>query len=318
MKRKILNLAALVLLLVSLGWFLSPLFYSFRSSISAKEEIAAFEQVLSRSETEEINTGDGRIYPELYQAMTLYNEQIYQDKQAGLTDAWSYEQTPVELAELWEPDTAIGCISIPSMEVELPLYLGASSAHLALGAAVMTETSMPIGGENTNCVIAAHRGYKGAAFFREIEQIQVGDPVYVTNPWETLTYQVSAVEVIYPSNLDAILIQDGRDMLTLVTCHPYRSQGRYRYVVYCDRVDTAEEENVAAISVGGELRSENDTVQVASSEIVFEPSGGEIRLEKWLRGGVLAAVSVSAVVLAVIKLRKRRRKSKQEPYDKGV
>lgn len=312
MKKWILNFIAVGILLVGLGWLLSPLFYSVSSNISAKEEIAAFEQVLAREGMTESGAGDSRIYPELYQAMTLYNEQIYQDKQADLTDAWSYEQSPVELAELWEPDTAIGCISIPSMEVELPLYLGASTAHLALGAAVMTETSMPIGGENTNCVIAAHRGYKGAAFFREIEQIQVGDPVYVTNPWETLAYQVSAIEVTYPSDLDSILIQEGRDMLTLVTCHPYRSQGKYRYVVYCDRVDSAKT-GAATDGGAGKLQAENGTVQVASREIVFEPSGGEIRAEKWLRGGTLAAISAGAAAFAAARIIRHRHKNKKKP-----
>lgn len=309
MKKWILNFIAVGILLVGLSWLLSPLFYSVSSNISAKEEIAAFEQVLAREGATESGTGDGRIYPELYQAMTLYNEQIYQDKQADLTDAWSYEQSPVELAELWEPDTAIGCISIPSMEVELPLYLGTSTSHLALGAAVMTETSMPIGGENTNCVIAAHRGYKGAAFFREIERIQVGDTVYVTNPWETLVYQVSAIEVTYPSDLDSILIQEGRDMLTLVTCHPYRSQGKYRYVVYCDRVDSAET-GAATDGDTGKFQVEAETVQVASREIVFESSRGEIQAEKWLRRGTLDAISAGTAAFVAARITRHRRKNK--------
>lgn len=309
MKKWILNFIAVGILLVGLSWLLSPLFYSVSSNISAKEEIAAFEQVLAREGATESGTGDGRIYPELYRAMTLYNEQIYQDKQADLTDAWSYEQSPLELAELWEPDTAIGCISIPSMEVELPLYLGASTSHLALGAAVMTETSMPIGGENTNCVIAAHRGYKGAAFFREIERIQVGDTVYVTNPWETLAYQVSAIEVTYPSDLDSILIQESRDMLTLVTCHPYRSQGKYRYVVYCDRVDSTGS-GAAIDGDAGKFQVEDETVQVASREIVFESSRGEIQAEKWLRRGTLAAISTGAAAFLIVQLTWHRRKNK--------
>jgi sortase A len=57
------------------------------------------------------------------------------------------------------------------MNVELPLYWGATSEHLAAGAAVLGQTSIPIGGVNTNSVIAGHRGYQGAPYFREIENL---------------------------------------------------------------------------------------------------------------------------------------------------
>jgi sortase A len=61
--------------------------------------------------------------------------------------------------------------------------------------------------------------------------------VYVTTLWETLTYRVTEIRIIEPNDIDQILIQDGRDMLTLLTCHPYASGGRYRYVVYCERIE---------------------------------------------------------------------------------
>ena len=73
-------------------------------------------------------------------------------------------------------------------------------------------------------------------FFRHIELLEIGDEVMITNLWETLNYTVSEITVIEPNDIDKILIQPGRDMVTLLTCHPYGSGGRYRYVVYCERV----------------------------------------------------------------------------------
>ena len=121
------------------------------------------------------------------------------------------------------------------MELTMPVYLGASDAHLAAGAAVLGNTSAPIGGNSTNCVIAGHRGWKGADYFRHIDRLAVGDTVTLTNLWETLTYTVADIQIIQPHEVDKIKIQPNRDLLTLLTCHPYASGGWERYVVYCER-----------------------------------------------------------------------------------
>ncbi|MCD7818779.1 MAG: sortase [Lachnospiraceae bacterium] len=102
----------------------------------------------------------------LYLDMLEYNQNLVADGQE-LVDAWSYTQEPIDLSALGDDDTAIGYIAIPSMEVTLPLYIGASTENLAKGAAALSETSMSIGGEDTNCVIAGHRGYSGMPYFRE-------------------------------------------------------------------------------------------------------------------------------------------------------
>ena len=119
----------------------------------------------------------------------------------------------------------------------LSLFLGATEKHMADGAAHMSQTSLPIGGNNTNCVIAGHRGYGGASYFRYIEKLQVGDSVSITNLWETLEYRVVQIKIIYPYEVEEILIQENRDLLTLLTCHPYASGGKQRYLVICERVN---------------------------------------------------------------------------------
>ena len=95
---------------------------------------------------------------------------------------------------------------------------------------------MPIGGSNTNCVLAGHRGWYGALFFRHIELLEIGDEITIRNLWDTLTYQVVEIQVIEPNEIEEILVQPGRDLVTLLTCHPYGSGGRYRYVVFCERM----------------------------------------------------------------------------------
>ena len=187
--------------------------------------------------TEQEETRD---YPELWADMVRYNETIYTQGQAGLSCEYDYQKPSFTLTQYGLADEVFGVISIPAMELEMPIFLGATEQHMADGAAHLSQTSLPIGGENTNCVIAGHRGYNGASYFRYIDKLKVGDLVSVTNLWETLTYRVCEIRIIDPHDVTEILIQPGRDLLTLLTCHPYASGGRQRYVVYCERVESPE------------------------------------------------------------------------------
>ena len=99
-----------------------------------------------------------RAYPELYAAMQDYNAEIYAGGQSGLTDPFAYEEAPLDLAVYGYDDDVLAVLWIPRLNLELPVYPGASRENLAKGAALLGQTSMPLGGENTHPVIAAHRG----------------------------------------------------------------------------------------------------------------------------------------------------------------
>ncbi|MCD8046882.1 MAG: class C sortase [Clostridiales bacterium] len=304
----------MALILCGLAVFLYPNVSELMLERHTQKVIAGFEERCGVQD-EETDGGDGtgsgmadetdataeNSLSELRSELEAYNERL-RDEGQSLTDAWSYEQMPVDLEALSE-DEVIGYVSIPAMDVTLPLYIGASTANMAKGAAVMAETSMPIGGNGTNCVITGHRGYRGAPYFREIERLGEGDLVYVTNPWGTLTYRVTGIAVIEPDDVSSILIQEGRDMVTLLTCHPYMSGGKYRYVVYCERADetaedsgSAADDGNAAIPDGAVTGEERDT-EVSSSE-------GLIRLEKITRN-IAVPVIILAVILALVRKRKR-------------
>lgn len=176
-------------------------------------------------------------YPELLADLQTYNRRIYNEKQSSLDDLEACEEPTADLTAYGIEDEIIGVLEIPAMELTMPVYLGASDAHLASGAAVLGNTSAPIGGANTNCVIAGHRGWRGADYFRHIDRLQVGDTIILTNPWKTLTYTVADIQIIQPHEVEKIKIQQGRDLLTLLTCHPYASGGKQRYVAFCVRTE---------------------------------------------------------------------------------
>ena len=204
-----------------------PVFTGHR--LQADKDAAVQEFLAERDEPEQQ-------YPELLAALQEYNRQIYTEKQCNLVDLEACEEPAVELTTYGIEDEIIGVLEIPAMELTMPVYLGASDAHLASGAAVLGNTSAPIGGDNTNCVIAGHRGWHGADYFRHIDKLTVGDTVKLTNLWKTLMYTVADIQIIQPHEVNMIKIQQGRDLLTLLTCHPYASGGKQRYVVYCERV----------------------------------------------------------------------------------
>ena len=176
-----------------------------------------------------------RAYAQLWKDMVSYNESLYRDAQNGLSSAEAYREPSFILADYGLENEAIGVLTIPVLSFEMPIYLGATEQHLLAGVAHLSQTSLPIGGSNTNTVIAGHRGWYGADYLRYIENLKIGDEVIVTNLWEELIYRVCEIKVIEPTQVEAILIQPNRELLTLLTCHPYATGGRQRYLVICER-----------------------------------------------------------------------------------
>lgn len=179
------------------------------------------------------------VLQELYDCLQKENERLFENHQDHLTDPFAYEQVAVDLSRYGLKDNIIGYITIEKMNVVLPILLGATVDNMRVGAVHLTETSYPIGGENTNCVLAAHRGASTQEMFRNIEVLEVGDRVIIENFKEKLVYQVTETTVIDPSDVGSLLIQEGRDLVTLITCHPL-GHNDHRYVVFCERVTKDE------------------------------------------------------------------------------
>ena len=224
--RKTSLLLAAVLAVAGFFVLLWPVFTGYRLQANTDEAAQSFLEERKPEQN----------YPKLLAALQDYNRQLYAEKQRDLTSLEACEEPAVDLAAYSIEDEIIGVLEIPAMELTMPVYLGASGEHLALGTAVLGSTSAPIGGDNTNCVIAGHRGWKGADYFCHIDRLQVGDAVQLTNLWETLTYTVTDIQIIQPHEVEKIKIQPNRDLLTLLTCHPYASGGKQRYVAVCERL----------------------------------------------------------------------------------
>lgn len=277
----------------------------------------------------ERNSYDKSKFNELKAAMQDYNKSIYDNHQAGLKDAWSYEEAEFDLTRYGVYENVLAELRIPSMDCDLPLYLGATWSNMAWGAVQLGKTSMPIGGKNTNCVIAGHRGCTNGPYFLYIENMQIGDKVYIDNLWETLTYKVTEIKVISPDDIPAILIQEGKDMVTLITCHPY-PYNYQRYAVFCERCPNdppvkydesgkavvTTQKTDAATPQGREGTTEE--VEVTRKTIVKNSSAGFIQAENVLTYVIPVIIILLAAVLfflGFVQRKKRQKRTHKSKFD---
>ena len=125
---------------------------------------------------------------------------------------------------------------IPKLDMKKPIYLDATYKHLDLGVAQVEGTSLPLGGKSTRSVIAGHRGWWGDLMFYNIEKLEVGDEILIDGRSGLLTYKVTGQEIIDPSDWEKVLPIEGRDMVTLLTCHPKRPPRPKRLLINAERV----------------------------------------------------------------------------------
>lgn len=305
-----------VIALIGIALMLFPQMEQLQYRDEIRQEVTAFkekvkvyhEKIVMPETTGEEEETQVAVLPELYELMQQYNEEIFEEKQKDLVDAFSYSNPVLDLTEYGIDDGIVGVIHIPSINVEMPLYLGANWGNLSKGLAQLSQTSMPIGGKNTNCVIAGHRGWYGVPFLRDIEQVEVGDSVFLETPWETLEYRVCQEPVIIlPDETENILIQEGRDLLTLLTCHPY-SVCTHRFLLICERYE--ETSTVIPETKSYWTWDWIDRVTITTSNgIVVESSSQEIFVAEilpWLIAvSFLVLVLLSLVTALIILLCKR-------------
>lgn len=178
---------------------------------------------------------------------------IYNDNLGNVTpkDPYSEEEKHKAIenyAQMLELRTKIGVISIPSIDVELPIYAGTNEEILQKGAGHLEGTSLPIGGESTHTVITAHSGLPSARLFTDLQKVKMGEKFYIDNIAGTLAYQVDHIDVIDPSDFQQLLVVPGKDYATLLTCTPimintHRLIVRGHRVPYVPEVDEKVKED---------------------------------------------------------------------------
>ena len=134
----------------------------------------------------------------------------------------------------------MGYLSIPKIDIKIPIYHGTSNEVLQKGVGHFEGSSFPVGGKGTHAVLSAHSGLPSARLFTDLNQLRVGDMFYIYILDQVFAYKVDQVLVVEPSDVEALGLQKGEDYVTLVTCTPY-AVNTHRLLVRGTRVEYSPE-----------------------------------------------------------------------------
>ena len=210
---------------------------------------------------------------------------IYNDSLGNvvLKDPYSEEEKEKAFenyAQMLELRTKIGVVTIPSIDVELPIYAGTNEEILQKGVGHLEGTSLPIGGESTHTVLTAHSGLPSARLFTDLQKVKMGEKFYIDNIAGTMAYQVDHIDVIDPSDFSQLLVVPEKDYATLLTCTPIMIN-THRLIVRGHRVPYVPEVD----------------------EKVMEDKGGNLGIDKRL-----IILLIFAIIILVRYLLSRRKK----------
>ena len=238
MKKKAGNLVIGIIFLAGLSLLLYPFVANQWNNYRQKQLLSGYEQVVSEKEAAE-----GIDYDAERKKAEEYNEALLP---CVLPDSFALAESsgvdPVYMNTLnIAGDEMMGSVEIPKIDIKIPIYHTTEEEVLNKGAGHLEGSSLPVGGANTHAVISAHRGLPSASLFTDLDQLKEGDHFLIHVLNETLCYEVDKISVVKPEDTSALAVEDGQDLVTLLTCTPY-GVNTERLLVRGHRVPYVEEE----------------------------------------------------------------------------
>ena len=215
MKRRYLRIViAGVIFLLALLLTLYPVISNLYNQEHQSQIQTAYREVLEQTDTEELE----RIREQAIaynEAMTPGTAEEAYSQEALLAASEDY----VNQLNLGGSGI-MGYVTIPKIQVDLPIYHGTGSDSLDRGTGHLLGSSLPVGGESTHTIITGHSGMASQKMFTDLEQLQEGDVFYLRVLDEVLAYQVDTIHTVLPHDTTYLGIVQGQDLCTLVTCTP--------------------------------------------------------------------------------------------------
>ena len=128
---------------------------------------------------------------------------------------------PLAYAEQLTVGGVMAYVDIPKINVYLPVQHGTGAETLEKSVGHVVGTSLPVGGSSTHAVLSAHSGMASSKLFSDIDQLELGDNFYVYVLGDTLAYEVDSINTVLPTDTSLLQIEEGKDLVTLVTCTPF-------------------------------------------------------------------------------------------------
>lgn len=273
MRKHASTMILILILVVGLSLMLYPSFSNWWNEAHQSRAIVAYSQEVSKL--------DENRYDELWQQAWEYNRSLVGRENAYLLD----DSQKAEYERLLDVSGMgiMGYIEIPSLKVSLPIYHGTEESVLQVAVGHLEWTSLPVGGESTHCVLSGHRGLPSAKLFTDLDRLVVGDRFRLGVLDQVLTYEVDQILIVEPQDTEALLIEEGKDLCTLVTCTPY-GINTHRLLVRGHRVETDKDAK---------------NVRVTSDAIQIEP---------YLVAPVVAAPILLVLLLGLLIPRRRNKR----------
>lgn len=219
MKKKSSKIVIILIFLAGLSLLLYPFVANQWNNHRQKQLIGNYESVISDKEA----AGNIDYAAEMKKA-EAYNDALLP---SILPDSFAVADASTETDSSYEDslniagDGMMGIVEIPKIAIKLPIYHGTGDEVLQKAAGHLEGSSLPIGGESTHAVISAHRGLPSASLFTDLDQLEIGNHFLIHVLDETLCYEVDQILVVDPEDTSALAVEDGEDLVTLLTCTPY-------------------------------------------------------------------------------------------------
>ncbi len=240
MKKKVSTILIIIVFILGLLIALYPTISSWYNKQASSYAVATYQGEIGDKSEEEAAT--------LLAEAEAYNETLFQNEQVFVKGE-AVDETYIETLNL--SNGMMGYISIDKIDVLLPIYHGTDEAVLQKGVGHLEGSSLPTGNEDSHVVLTGHTGLSSATLFTDLNQLALGDTFQISVLNETFIYEVTEIMVVEPDEVDSLAIQEGKDLVTLVTCTPYGV-------------------NSHRLLVQGERTSEEDIDDVVSEVVIYD------------------------------------------------
>ena len=248
------NLVLVLILLTGAVIMAYPSFSEYWNSLHQSRAIMGYAQRVAELTNEEYET--------IWSAALDYNERLPELPNRWLVDHDENLKADYETQLNADGTGNMGYITIPKINVNLPLYHGTTDSVLQTSIGHIAGTSLPAGSTHSNeenflipdfashCVLSGHRGLPSARLFSDLDAMEIGDIFYLTILDQTLTYEVDRITVIEPEEMEELEIIPGRDLCTLMTCTPY-GINTHRLLVRGSRIENEKKKLNVRITADG-------------------------------------------------------------------
>ena len=254
MKRKISGILFGLMFLLGFAILIYPTVSNQWNTYRQNQLISSYEELIGKMAEED--------FTKEWEKANAFNDTIIHNNIFG--DVFGENGDDIKNTEYWQilnvgNDGVMGYVSIPKINVKLSIYHGTADDVLQTGIGHLNGTKLPIGGESTHSVLAAHRGLPSARLFTDIDQLERGDMFYMHVLDETLAYQVDQIlDMVDKDDNEtlqkALQIEEGQDHVTLFTCTPY-GVNSHRLLVRGTRVPYNGEEEIESTAAESMLKS---------------------------------------------------------------